>query len=97
LGKQMTGKPRFLKNTRDLFGPHALRLAKDVLYLNGKDAQSIGGLAKANKNAARDQKIRAEFEAAIKVPGAKHGAVVKKLADKNGLSDSRFRAIIRPK
>jgi hypothetical protein len=93
----MSGKPKFLKTTRDLYGPHAVRFAQDVLYLNGKAAQSQGGRAKADKNAARDQKIRAEFAEAMKLLGAKRGAVVKKLAPKHELSDSRYRAIIRSK
>ena len=95
----MTDKPKFLKSTRERFGPHPVSLAKDILYIFGKDAQSKGGRAKAQKNAAtlsaRDQQIRSDFADGMKSPGAKRHKVVAKLAKKYYRSADRINRILR--
>lgn len=95
----MTGKVRFY-TLRELFGPQAVRLAKEILYLNDVAAQSKGGWAKADKNAGkiklRDKKIRAEFQAMLSAGQKRHGAG-KKLAASFHLSPYTINKILRRK
>lgn len=95
----MTGKPKFLRTTRELFGPHPRQFINDILYIYSDAAQSKGGHAKAEKNAtavkSRYQKIRAEFMEGMKVPDAKRHKVVAALAKKHKRSTDRINRILR--
>lgn len=97
----MTHKPKFLRSTNELFGAHAVRLARDVLYLNDQDAQSKGGRRRADKIAGaiadRNNKIRAEFGERTNVPGTKRHKVVGALAKKHELSASQVNRILSKK
>ena len=80
--------PKFLIPTSELLSPQSVRRAEDVIYLAGKSAQSKGGQKKAEKIAARNQKIRDK---------ATGGALVKTLAKEEKLSPFTIRKILRMK
>jgi hypothetical protein len=95
----LTAKPKFLKTTRERFGPHPRQFIDDVLCIYGPDTQSKGGHAKAEKNAGtlkmRDQHIRALFAERRKAPGAKRHEIVALLAKTYHRSTDRINRILR--
>lgn len=95
----MSGKLKFL-GISDLIGPHAVRRAHDILYLNDLLPQSKGGEAKAAKREVklkqRDEKIRADWQT-LKAAGQKRHGAGKKLASKYGLSQYTINKVLRSK